>query len=222
ARNHTNLWSLNARDRHVLSDSLSFASSVRTIYGSLLNGAAVFPYSVKENGFAGMKRWLLDNAITIVRAIPTSLRNFMATLDESDVFPAVRVVAAGGEPILRSDVDNFNRHFPPHCVLSHSFGPTETLTVTFALVPHGTRVAEGKLPIGHCTTDRQVVLLDESGREVADGEIGEIAVISRYLSSGYWRDPDHKRAAFLPGPGRSDLRTYMTGDLGRRDRKSVV
>src|SRR5438477_51381 len=145
ARNHTNLWSLNARDRHVLSDSLSFASSVRTIYGSLLNGAAVFPYDVKQNGFARMKQWLLDNAITIVRAIPTSLRNFMATLDESDVFPAVRVVAAGGEPILRSDVDNFNRHFLPHCVLSHSFGPTETLTVTFAMVPHGTRVVEGKL-----------------------------------------------------------------------------
>ena len=222
ARNHTSIWSLTARDRHVLSDSLSFASSVRTIYGSLLNGAAVFPYNVKKDGFAGMKRWLLDNEITIVRAIPTSLRNFMATLDEDDVFPDARVVAAGGEPILRSDVDSFNRHFQPHCVFSHSFGPTETLTVTFALVPHGTRVAEGKLPIGHCATDRQVVLLDESGREVADGEVGEITVRSRYLSSGYWRDPDRTRAAFQPDPGGSDLRTYLTGDLGRRGTDGIL
>ena len=222
ARNHTDTWSLTARDRHVLSDSLSFASSVRTIYGSLLNGSAVLPYDVKKNGFAGMKRWLLDNQITIVRAIPTSLRNFMAALDEEDVFPAVRVVAAGGEPILRADVDNFNRHFAPHCVLSHSFGPTETLTVTFALVPHGTRVTEGKLPIGHCAADRRVVLRDESGREVADGEVGEIAVTSRYLSSGYWRDPDRTRAAFLPGPGESDLSTYLTGDLGRREADGIL
>jgi acyl carrier protein len=59
-------------------------------------------------------------------------------------------------------------------------------------------------------------LLDESGREVADGEVGEIAVTSRNLSSGYWRDLDRTRAVFLPGPAGSDLRTYMTGDLGRR------
>jgi len=217
ARNHTSIWCLTALDRHVLSDSLSFASSVRTIYGSLLNGAAVFPYNIKKNGFSEMKPWLLDNGITIVRAIPTSLRNFMATLNEDDVFPAVRIVAAGGEAILRSDVDNFNCHFLPHCILSHSFGPTETLTVTFALVPHGTRVAEGKLPIGHCAADRQVVLLDESGSEVPEGEVGEIAVRSRYLSSGYWRDPDRTRAVFLPDPAGTDLNTYLTGDLGRRE-----
>jgi len=222
ARNHTNTWSLTARDRHVLSDSISFASSVRTIYGALLNGAAVFPYDVKQNGFAGMKRWLLDNEITIVRAIPTSLRNFMATLDEADAFPAVRVVSAGGEPILRADVDNFNHHFLPHCVLSHSFGPTETLTVTFALVPHGTRVVEGKLPIGRCAPDREVVLLDESGHEIADGAVAEITVRSRYLSSGYWRDPDRTRAAFQPGPGNGNARTYLTGDLGRRGADGIL
>jgi amino acid adenylation domain-containing protein len=216
ARNHTNTWSLTARDRHALSDSLSFASSVRTIYGSLLNGAAVFPYDVRKNGFGGLTRWLLDNEITIVRAIPTSFRNFVQTLGEDDVFRAVRVVAAGGEPILRSDVDNFNRHFPPHCVLSHSFGPTECLTVTFALVPHGTRLVEGKLPIGRCPPDREVVLLDESRREVADGEEGEIAVGSRYLFSGYWRDPERTQAALLSFPGQGDVRVYLTGDFGRR------
>jgi amino acid adenylation domain-containing protein len=222
ARNHTDTWGLGALDRHVLSDSLSFASSVRTIYGSLLNGAAVFPYNVRKNGFSGMKRWLLDNEITILRAIPTSLRNFMATLSEDDVFPAVRVVAAGGEPILRSDVDNFNRHFGPHCVLSHSFGPTETLTVTFAIVPHATRVTEGKLPIGHCAADRQVALLGESGREVADGEVGEIAVTSRNLSPGYWRDPDRTRAVFLPDAAGGGARTYLTGDLGKRGPGGVL
>ena len=222
ARNHTNGWSLNARDRHVLADSLSFASSVRTIYGSLLNGAAVFPYDVKKNGFAGMKQWLLDNEITILRAIPTSLRNFMATLDDRDAFPSVRVVAAGGEPILRSDVDNFNRHFLPHCVLQHSFGPTETLTVCWVLVPHGTRVTEGKLPIGRSLPDRDVVLLDESRREIADGEVGEIAVRSRYLFSGYWRDPERTRAAFLPGPGANGVRTYLTGDLARRGPDGIL
>jgi acyl-coenzyme A synthetase/AMP-(fatty) acid ligase/acyl carrier protein len=146
----------------------------------------------------------------------------MAALDDGQVFPAVRVVAAGGEPILRSDVDNFNRHFPPHCVLSHSFGPTECLTVTFALVAHGTRVIESKLPIGRCPPDREVALLDESRREVADGEEGEIAVRSRYLFSGYWRDNERTQAVLLPGPGEDPVRTYLTGDFGRRGKDGLL
>ena len=222
ARNHTNGWGITARDRCVLAASLSFASSVRTIYGSLLNGAAVFPYNAKKNGFGGLKPWLLDNEVTIVRAVPTAFRNFMQTLDEDHVFPAVRVLAVGGEPMLRSDVDQFNRHFPPHCVLSHGFGPTECLTVCWVLVPHGTRVAEGKLPIGHCAPGKEVVLLDESRREVAAGEVGEIAVRSRYLSPGYWRDPERTRDAFLPDPRGGDVRTYLTGDLGRRGTDGIL
>ena len=63
----------------------------------------------------------------------------------------------------------------------------------WALVPHGTRVAEGKLPIGRCVPDKEVLLLDESRREVAAGEVGEIAVRSRYVSPGYWREPERPR-----------------------------
>ena len=222
ARNHTNGWGITARDRSVLAASLSFASSVRTIYSSLLNGAAVFPYDPKKNGFGGLRPWLLDNEITIVRAVPTAFRNFMQTLDETQVFPAVRVLAVGAEPMLRSDADHFNRHFLPHCVLSHGFGATETLTVCWALVPHGTQVTEGKLPIGRCVPDKEVVLLDESRREVAAGEVGEIAVRSRYLSPGYWRDPERTEAAFLPDPTGGDMRTYLTGDLGRRGTDGIL
>ena len=101
----------------------------------------------------------------------------------------------------------FKRHFPPGCVLSHAFGPTECLTVCWALIPHGTPAAEGKLPIGYSLPDKDVLLLDESRREVADGSVGEIAVKSRYISPGYWRDAEQTRAAFCR------IRTAATRDL---------
>jgi len=217
ARNLTNGWGVTERDRCLLYASLSFASSVRTIYSSLLNGAAVFPYDVRRNGFGGMTAWLVDNDITILRGLPTSFRSFMATVDGNRRFPAVRVLALGGEPLLRADLAHFNRHFSPQCVLSHAFGPTECLTVCWALVPHGTPVGVGKLPIGYPLPDKEVLLLNESGREAGDGEVGEIAVRSRCLSPGYWRDPERTRSAFLPDPGGGEVRTYLTGDLGRRD-----
>jgi amino acid adenylation domain-containing protein len=217
-RNLTNGWCITARDRWLLYLSISFSNSVRTIYSSLLNGGAVYPYDVKKRGFGELPNWLLSNEITIVRAVPTSFRAFMNTLEEDQTFPAVRVLSVGGEPLPRADLDYFNKHFLPHCVLAHALGPTECLTVCWTLVPHGTLIAESKLPIGYPLQDKDVLLLDETRRELGEDEVGEIAVKSRYISPGYWRDPERTKAAFLPDPTGSGARIYLTGDLGVRTR----
>ena len=217
ARNITNGYCAGARDRWLLAASLSFSNSVRSIYGALMNGAALFPIDVRKRGLGEHAAWLQDNEITIVRAVPTLFRHLMGNLGDDVTFPAVRVVAAGGEAMLRSDLDRFNRHFSPGCVLFHALGPTECLTVCWAIIPHGTMVDEGKLPIGYPLRDKDVLLLDPSRREVGNGEVGEIAVRSRYLSLGYWRDPERTRACFLPDPTGGDARIYLTGDYGRRE-----
>ena len=59
-RNLTNDWGISARDRWLLYASIGFANSVRTIYCSLLNGAPVFPFDVKKQGFDELQAWLLD------------------------------------------------------------------------------------------------------------------------------------------------------------------
>ncbi|MGH9197962.1 MAG: AMP-binding protein, partial [Acidimicrobiia bacterium] len=217
-RNLTNEWCISAHDRWLLHTSVSFANSVRTIYGALLNGAAVYPFDSKRKGFGELSDWLLSNEITILRSVPTTFRNFMSTVPEGRTFPAVRILSVGGEPMFRADLDYFNRHFLPHCVLVHALGPTECLTVCWSCIPHGTRIGEGKLPIGYPLKDKEVLLLDEAGREVAEEEVGEIAVKSRYISPGYWRDPDRTKTAFLPGPRGGDERIYLTGDLGWRSK----
>ena len=216
ARNLTNEWCISAHDKWLLHTSVSFANSVRTIYGSLLNGSAVYPYDTKKKGFSELPKWLLDNEITILRSVPTTFRDFISILPEGQTFPAVRVLSVGGEPLFRSDLDYFNRHFLPHCVLVHAFGPTECLTVCWSCIPHGTRITENKLPIGYELKDKEVLVLDDGGRELPEGEVGEIAVRSRYISPGYWRDPVRTKAVFLPDPLGSDRRIYLTGDLGMR------
>jgi amino acid adenylation domain-containing protein len=216
ARNITNGWRVTERDRFLLYASLSFANSVRTLYGSLLNGAALFPFDVKQRGFADLAHWIADQRITIFRGVPTFFRNFMVTVAADRTFPDVRILSLGGESMLGQDLAYFNRHFSPRCVLSHAFGPTECLTVCWALVPHGTEPVAGKLPIGRSLPGKDVLLWNESRQEVTAGDIGEIAVKSRYLSLGYWRDPDRTQAAFIPDPDGGDARVYLTGDLGKR------
>ncbi len=49
---YTNGIYISAEDHMTLLASGSFAASVSDIYGSLLNGAALFPFSVRESGFS--------------------------------------------------------------------------------------------------------------------------------------------------------------------------
>jgi len=78
------------------------------------------------------------------------------------------------------------------------------------------------LPIGRELPGKEVLLWDEARQEVAAGEVGEIAVKSRYMSLGYWRDVDRTRAAFLPDPEGGDARIYLTGDLGKRTPDGIL
>jgi amino acid adenylation domain-containing protein len=212
-RNFTNAFCISSHDRWLLYTSMSFAHSVRTIYGAFLNGSAIFPYDLKKKGFGKLADWLLSNKITLMRSLPTTFRNFMATLPAEMTFPNIRILTVGGEPATRADVDLFNQHFCHPSVLVHPLGPTECLTVCWNFIPHGTRVQD-KPAIGYPLQDKTVLLLDESGAEVPAGEIGEICVKSRYIALGYWRDPERTKAAFLPDPHDSTARIYRTGDLG--------
>jgi long-chain acyl-CoA synthetase len=61
----------------------------------------------------------------------------------------------------------------------------------------------------------QVRLLDEDGRDVPPGEIGELFTISPYMFNGYWQDG----ARFVP-PLRDGW--FSAGDLARQDDEGYV
>jgi non-ribosomal peptide synthetase component F len=136
---------------------------------------AVYPYDLKTLGFDALPNWLQSNRITIVRTVPTVFRNFMATLPRGCVFPDVRLLSIGGEPVYGSDVEAFNEHFTPGCTIAHGLGPTECFMVCMQLVAHGSRVEGGKLDIGWPLPGKEIYLLDEHGREVGAGEVARSA-----------------------------------------------
>jgi hypothetical protein len=80
---------------------------------------------------------------------------------------------------------------------------------------------DGVMPAGYAVRDVEVLLLDEEAQPVEPGQVGEIAVRSRCLASGYWHRPEATREKFLPDPNpqtedpSGHKRIYLTGDLGR-------
>ena len=58
--------------------------------------------------------------------------------------------------------------------------------------------------------DDEVKLVDGEGREVSDGDVGELACRGPYTLRGYYRAPEYNARAFTPDG------FYLTGDLMRR------
>jgi crotonobetaine/carnitine-CoA ligase len=56
----------------------------------------------------------------------------------------------------------------------------------------------------------QLKVVDDDGRDVPDGTVGELVVRTPLVMQGYYRDPEQTRAAFRDG-------WFLTGDLARRD-----
>ena len=212
--NDTKTLLINHQDRVVFLYSCSALGGILCIFYTLLNGASLYSFNVKEQGLTNLVNWLITSEITIYHSFTTLFRHFVDTLTGTEQFPKIRLVKLGGEATLIRDVENYKKYFSSDCLLYASLGATEAGTFRNFIVDKDTKIENSIVPIGYAVEDMEVVLLDEAGVEVKNGNIGEIALKSEYLALGYWQKPELTQAVFLPDIQNSQKRIYRTGDLG--------
>jgi len=213
-RNRTNTFHICADDRVTFLSSVSFVGAVRDIFSSLLNGAALFPFDIREERLTNLADWLSQEKLTIYASVATVFRHFVTTWTGEEKFSELRVIYAGSEPVYKEDLELYKKHFSSSCVFIHGFGTTELSPAGLCFFNKDSQVHDSVLPAGYSVDDTEILLLD-GGKEVGFGQIGEIAIKSGYLSPGYWNRPDLTEAAFRLNPEGADKRIYLTGDLGR-------
>jgi amino acid adenylation domain-containing protein len=211
---YTNTLRICAEDRLTLLTSVT-GQAINTMLVALLNGAAVYPFNFKDEGPARLAEWLGEEEITIYSSVATLFCNFAAALAEREQFPKLRLIYLGGEPIRKTDVELYKRRFFQGCLFVGRLGISEVGTVRYYFVDKETQIGGDLVPLGYAVEDMEIVLLDYDGREVGFDQIGEIAVKSRHLSPGYWRNPEATHAALVKDPKGGDRHIYLTGDLGR-------
>lgn len=187
------------------------------IFSALLVGATVYPIDVTTTGASGMAEWVAREGITHFPMTCSLFRQWMDALPDADDarYPSIRFLSAGAEPLLRSDVEQFKRHFPATCVLFHALATSECGRIAYWNITRETPLPEERAAAGYADLDKEILIVGEDGRWAAPGEAGEIAVRSRYTMSGYWRQPKLTAAVLRPDPDDSDKRIYFTGDVGR-------
>jgi 2,3-dihydroxybenzoate-AMP ligase len=134
-------------------------------------------------------RWLADAA---------SARHDLAS---------VQLLQSGGQR-LQPEVRRRLAEVFPNAFVQENFGMSEgTLFFVRRDDPEVVRLETVGSPV---SPDDEVRLTDEEGRDVPDGEVGELTVRGPYTLRGYYRVPEYNARQFTPDG------FYRSGDLMRR------
>lgn len=194
--------------------SFSFGASLSPMFGSLLNGGELHLFESRGR-LHQLRKWLASSRITVSTMTASMLRAACDGACPVDALASLRLISTGGEELLSRDIERFRATFPPTTVLQNAMAATETRTYAQYFIPRSGEI-ESPVPIGWPVYSKSILLLDESGRPVQDGEAGEVVVGSRYLSSGYLNDSHLTAERFQKAdPGDCEF-LYRTGDLARR------
>jgi fatty-acyl-CoA synthase len=171
----------------------------------ILGGTVVVASEFKPESFLELvERY----RVTTTAVVPTMLHRLLELgpekLKQHDL-STLKVIFCGGAPLsatlARDALDALGDK------IYNFYGATETGLVTLA-GPRDLRESPGT--IGRVVPGTELVLLDDQGHEVPDGQVGELYARSEQLVAGYHADEAATRGAMREG-------FFSVGDLARRD-----
>jgi amino acid adenylation domain-containing protein len=211
----TNSLQVNEEDRVLAVRSPGTVSSTKEVLLAILNGACVHMVSPLELHPTGLVSEIQRRSITILRMAPTLLRCIADVPNANQRLASVRMVQLSGERAEWSDFDIFRRSFGPNAQFAVMLNSTEGEAASW-IVDEALRPTADRLPVGYAVPDCCLSIVDDNGRPVKNGQVGEFVIKSQYVALGYWRNPEATARRFSVDQANTELHIYKTGDLGRR------
>ncbi|MFT7836733.1 AMP-binding protein [Saccharothrix sp. BKS2] len=152
-----------------------------------------------------------DCGATVVPVVP-SLASMAVALAARGSGPAapVRMFTNTGAALPEATTDALRAAFPGARVV-RMFGTTECKRITI-MPPERDRELPGS--VGPALPGTEVFVVDDEGRPLPPGEVGQVVVAGPHVMAGYWRAPELTARTFRRDGDRTVLHT---GDYGRLD-----
>lgn len=126
-------------------------------------------------------------------------------------FASFNAILSGGAPISPTANDDFFALTGKY--IHNAYGMTETCSLALG-VPVGKAApvdaATSALSIGVPVPNTAARIIDEDGRAMRVGEVGELAIMGPQVMKGYWQQEEATKEAFQDG-------YLLTGDVGFMD-----
>lgn len=143
---------------------------------------------------------------TLTVQVPATMEAMIRHPDwEATDLSSLRVVATGSTDVPTDLIEAFHSRDLP---VIQIYGSTETAPVAVYQRSDDARSRFGS--IGRAGLHTEIRLVDAEGRDVPDGEPGEILVRGRHVATGYWNEPEQTAKAFRDG-------WFHSGDIAHRD-----
>ncbi len=133
--------------------------------------------------------------------------------------PGLRGIFVGGAPFYVEDIKKAVECFGPR--VAHIYGQGESPMTISALPARQLADAVANndaamlASVGFAQTAMQVDILDDQGRPLAPGALGEVVVSGSAVMAGYWNNPEASRQTVRDG-------VLRTGDIGLLDERGLL
>jgi amino acid adenylation domain-containing protein len=204
-------------ERSIYTALPGFVRAASNIFGTLLCGATMCAFDARSESLTALADYIRRQRITILGLTPPLFRRLMALPAEDLDLSSVTSLRIGADVVTIADVELFKARFPRSCTLRRGYASSETGSAFQIAITHDTPVPGPLVPMGRPYPSVEVRLIDDDGREVAEGEVGELVITSAQVVDGYWNAPELTAERFVFDPERPDVRTFFTGDLVKRD-----
>lgn len=191
----------------------SFDLSVMDLYGSLTTGGTLISITKEEiASFKKLFNLLFNSNITTWVSTPSFIQ--MCLVEENfhkNTLPYIRRFLFCGEVLPRETVAELLKRFPDSDIWN-TYGPTETTVATTSVrIDTNTFLKYKEIPVGRPKPGTAILICNENGETVTDGEQGEIVIIGPNVSEGYYNQKELTERFFKL---RKEGWSYYTGDLG--------
>ena len=216
ARMAASLYDVRPDDRLSGFSPLHFDMSTFDYFSGPISGASttIIPDAYAKLP-ASLSTLVEKERLTIWYSVPFALIQMLlhGALEERDL-SSLRWVLYGGEPFPAKHLAALTRLWP-QARFSNVYGPAEVNQCTFHHFAAPWEEADGQPPIGGPCPNVDLAVLDEEGRTLGPGGVGELIARTPTMMRGYWERPDLNALVFLDRPGAGGVadRWLRTGDL---------
>jgi long-chain acyl-CoA synthetase len=212
AMHYEGCMGLTSRDRAVVAVPMSHVTGVIALIAAMVRAAAAL---IVMPAFKAAEFLDLAARERMTHSLMVSAMYNLCLLDPSfDAarYAAWRVGGYGGAPMAPATIARFAKKLPG-LKLMNAYGSTETTSPVTLMPPSETAARPDS--VGCALPCADILVMDDDGRELPEGEAGELWLGGPMVVPGYWNDPAATAADFPGGYWRS-------GDIGSKDAEGYV
>ena len=179
------------------------------MFEALRHGASLYAFSPVSMGASRLADEI-DRMSISVMATYAALFAQIVNVHQCSL-KALRLAHISGEPLNAVQIERFEA-VCPSAEIVNSYGSSEFPLIACYRHKRQSLKSQDLVPAGRPFEQQEVFVVDEAGKSLPAGAMGEIMVVSPYVPTAYHRESPLSTRTFRSA--KDGRRCYFTGDLG--------